>query len=248
MVAPIRVQQMFGEEPFAGPHLHDRELARRNNFLGGLRDLPADQLGEDGMHVKARVVVPLASDARSGRHVVAEFRVVERRLHKGSEGEGALPLEAGDQFLDQTGMTEFHRRSAADVWQNFLKERRVTIAYVLRVSQAETRCRNKGLERLQVPERPGFCLPGRRYSATWILLGPAAFARYIASSALRKSSSLLCAWSGKPAIPMLALRRASIPSWLRKVWEVMASWSRSATARAVDTVVSGRITTNSSPP
>src|SRR5256712_14111468 len=104
------------------------------------------------MHVKARVVVPLASDARSGRHVVAEFRVVERRLHKGSEGEGALPLEAGDQFLDQTGMTEPHRRSAANLWQNFLKEKGATKTYVLRVNQDETRCRNKRVERLQVIE------------------------------------------------------------------------------------------------
>src|SRR6267143_4490603 len=115
MVAPIRVQQMFGEEPFAGSHLHDRELARRNNFLGRLRDLPADQLGEDGMHVKTRVVVPLASDARSSRHVVAEFRVIERRLHEGSKGDGAVPLDSGYQFLDKTGMTEFHRRSPANL-------------------------------------------------------------------------------------------------------------------------------------
>ena len=106
---------MFGEEPFAGSHLHDRELARRSDGLGGLRDLPADQFGEDGMYVKACVVVSLPSDARSGRHVVAEVRVVERRLHKGSEGKGTLPLEAGDQFLNQTRMTEFHRRSAANL-------------------------------------------------------------------------------------------------------------------------------------
>src|SRR5207244_994273 len=76
----------------------------------------------------------------------------------------------------------------------------------------------------------GFLSTWRRYSAMWILLGPAALARYIASSALRKSSSLLCAWSGKPAIPMLAVRRASIPCSLRKMWEVMDSWSRSAAA------------------
>ena len=115
LVAPIRIQQMLGEEPFAGPHLHDRELARRNNCLGRLRDLPADQLGEDGMHVKTRVVIPLKSDARSGRHVVAEFRVIERRLHEGGKGNGAVPLDTGDQFFDQPGMTEVHRRSAANL-------------------------------------------------------------------------------------------------------------------------------------
>src|SRR5207244_13137432 len=122
---------MFGEESFAGSHLHDRELARRSDGLGGLRNLPADQLGEDGMYVKARVVVPLASDTRSGRHVVAEFRVVERRLHKGIEGEGALPLEAGDQFLDQTGMTEILRRSAELLWQTLLLANGLRLAYVL---------------------------------------------------------------------------------------------------------------------
>src|SRR2546428_11357759 len=106
---------MFGEEPFAGSHLHDRELARRSNGLGGLHDLPADQLGEDGMYVKARVVVSLGSDARSGRHVVAEFRVVECRLHKGSEGEGGLPLEAGDPVFGPNGMTELPRGSAANL-------------------------------------------------------------------------------------------------------------------------------------
>src|SRR5437660_11277066 len=115
MIAPIRVQQMFGEESFASPHLHDRELAGGTDGVGRLRDLPADQLGEDGMHVKTRVVVPLAPDARSRRRVVAELRIVECRLHEGGKGDGTVPLYAGDQFLHKIGMTEFHRRPSAYV-------------------------------------------------------------------------------------------------------------------------------------
>ena len=41
MVAPIRVQEMFGKEPFASPHLHDRELAGGTDGVGCSRDLPA---------------------------------------------------------------------------------------------------------------------------------------------------------------------------------------------------------------
>src|SRR6266487_7038324 len=77
---------------------------------------------------------------------------------------------------------------------------------------------------------------------------PPALARYMASSALRTRSSFVCAWSGNPARPMLVDMCTLISASCRNTWAPTDSCSRSATMWAVATVVSGRMTTNSSPP
>jgi len=110
VVASVGIKKVPGEEALAGARFDDRELAGIHG-LGRLRHLAPEQFGEDGMHVKAGVVVPLASDPRTRSRVIAEVGIVQGGFHEGGERQGAFPRDAGDQFLDETGMTEFQNEA-----------------------------------------------------------------------------------------------------------------------------------------